>query len=279
MARTRNSSCGGRDLNIGSQGKVSLRPARAIMLCSALALAYGTPLWAQYGAQFGAQYVPPGTPATFRDRPSKPAFEENIQEAPWKLGKLRLSPWLGLRDGSLVRAAGDLDRIAEEDLTLTVGAGLRGYLPAGPKAIVAAHALPEYVWWSDHDAKRGLNGRYGLGMFFFFNRMTLEISHRRLQQQGYFSSEIQDLTSSRNDLSTFSFEVEISPNLLLLGDATRSQVRNVEEENVTFSALDRTEEAGRQSMRPQTFGKTVSRARQVIGRIPEVFRMSKSRKR
>ncbi len=219
------------------------------MLCSALALAYGAPLWAQYGAQFGAQYVPPGTPMLFRDRPSKSAFEENVKNAPWKLGDLRLSPWLGLRDGSLVRAVDGFGSTTGDDYTLTFGAGLRGYLPVGSKGVLAAHALPEYVWWGDNENKRSLNGRYGLGMFVFFNRMTIELSHRRLQQQGYFSSEIQDLTTSRNDLSTFGIDVEIASNLFLFGAASQTELRNQEEESAVFSTLDRTEESAMVGLR------------------------------
>ena len=203
------------------------------------------------GAPASAQYTAPGTPIPTRHQPSKDEFQDKIKESPWKAGRLALSPWLGLRDFSVVT---DLNRQEEdrgEDLTLTVGAGLRGYLPAGSKILFTAHALPEYVWWQDREEKRGLNGRYGLGVFGFFNRLTLELSQRRVEQQSFFSSEIQALTSSRNDVSTLHLDLELTPNLSLFGIATRQEYRNEETEIAVFSALDRTDESGSIGVRYQ----------------------------
>ncbi len=205
-------------------------------------LVAAAPLGAQFGLPTSTQYATPGAPSSSRPRPSKDEFKSKLLEAPWKVGSLRLSPWLGLQDAAFVNDLNNLSQVENDDFTMTVGAGLRGYLPAGPKVLFAAHALPEYVWWQDDADKRSLNGRYGLGMFVLFNRMTLELSQRQSAQQGYFSSEIQTLTTSRYDTSTFSLDVEVTPNLSLFGLATRREQRNEEDENVTFSALDRTEE-------------------------------------
>lgn len=190
-------------------------------------------------AQLGTQYRPPGAPAVLRPQPSRDEFKIKLENSPWKLGRLHVSPWLGLEDVSLVENLGNQGQSASEDFTVTVGAGLRAYVPASRKVIWAAHVLPEYVWWQDNEAKRDLNGRYGLGLFAFFNRMTLELSQRRIEGQGFFSSEIQALTSLRQDVSTFNLEVEISPYLSLFALATRQEHLNEETETETFSALDR----------------------------------------
>ena len=195
------------------------------------------------GVPAEAQYTAPGTPIPIRHTPSKPEFEDKIQASPWKAGPLVLNPWLGLRDLRFVTDLNTVGATEGDDLTLTVGAGLRGYLPAGSKALFAVHALPEYVWWQDQEDKRRLNGLYGLGLFAFFNRMTLELSQRRVERQSFFSSELQELTSSRNDISTLSLEVEVAPKLTLFGIATLDDYGNQEDENATFSVLDREEQA------------------------------------
>ncbi len=195
-------------------------------------------------AQFAGQYTAPGVPSALRYSPSKADFQNKLQGSPWKAGALHLSPWIGLRDASVVNLLNSQGETGEEDFTLTVGAGLRGYLPAGSKFLLAAHALPEYVWWSDNEAKRGVHGRFGMGLFFFFNRMDIEISHRRFERQGFFSSEIQALTTSGDDVSTFSLDLEITPKLSMFGVATLRDHENLEEEVDAFGDLDRTEDVG-----------------------------------
>ncbi len=229
-------------MNQGNQ-KESRHPVRQSRLRAALvlilvALAGATPLC----AQLSRGYTLPGSPTLLRDSPNKEDFQKKLQESQWKTGALHLSPWLGLRDASFVNLLNNQGETGEEDFTLTVGAGLRGYLPVGSKFLLAAHALPEYVWWTDNEAKRRLNGRYGLGLFFFFNRMTVELSHRRVEQQEFFSSEIQALTSSRSGVSTFDLDLEITPNLSLVGLVTEDDYLSLEDDNVFFSALDRIED-------------------------------------
>lgn len=205
-------------------------------------------------AQLGTQYTPPGTPAMLRPQPSKDEFKIKLENSPWKLKRLHVSPWLGLQDVSLVENLGNRGQSEGEDFTLTFGAGLRAYVPAGQKVIWAAHALPEYVWWQDSEAKRSLNGRYGLGLFVFFNRMTLELSQRRIDQQAFFSSEVQTLTSSRVDLSTFDVEFELTNKLFLFGRATRQERDSLETESPIFSELDREDRAGTIGLRYKSSG-------------------------
>ena len=200
---------------------------------------------APVGAQMeGAQFSSPGTPAPTRGRPSKDEFQDKLKDSPWTAGPLHIRPWLGLKDISLVETLNEQGEAEGEDFTLTAGAGLRGYLPIGQKVLWAAHALPEYVWWQDTDAKSRLNGRYGLGFFAFLNRLTIELSHRRIEQQRYFSSEIQTLTSSQVDASTLNLNLALTTNLSLFGLALQNETDNLEDESPRFAALDRTEEVG-----------------------------------
>ncbi len=209
------------------------------------ALTAATPL----DAQLGGQYTTPGRPSNPRPIPTKEEFKSKLDSSPWKAGSIRLSPWLGLQNATFIDNLNNLGQDEGNDFTLTVGAGLRGYLPAGRKVLFAAHALPEYVWWQDDEDKRRLNGRFGLGLFVFFNRATLELSQRRLERQGFFSSEIQALTTTRSDLSTFSMDVELARNLSLFALVTRQEANNQEDETTIFDALDRTEESGKVGLR------------------------------
>lgn len=219
------------------KARQAAHPLWVLNLCAMFALTLTA-------APAGAQYTAPGRPIPTRHIPSKAEFQDKIEGAPWKTGPLALDPWVGLQDFRIVTELSRQSEAEGEDLTLTVGAGLRGYLPAGPRALFAVHALPEYVWWQDNEDKRNLNGRYGLGLFAFFNRLNLELSQRRVEQQSFFSSEIQELTTSRNDISTFSLELKLTSNVSLLGIATLQDYRNTEAESIAFSVLDRKDESG-----------------------------------
>ncbi len=189
-----------------------------------------TPLAAQYNA--------PGEIAPGEATPNEAALESGATTAPWRLGILRLSPWFGIRDASWVTTTDD-NGSDERDFTLSIGAGLRGYIRNGPKVTWAAHLLPEYSWWSQTENKRRLNGRYGLGFFAFFNRFHLELSARRIEEQSYFTSELQELTSSSNDIARAAVEVRVTQRLWLFANLTHSEFENQEDENEIFDLLNR----------------------------------------
>ncbi len=193
-----------------------------------------------------AQYTSPGDVGTTNSIVQESLFETHLNEAEWNLGSVRLRPWLGVRDASFVTFQDDLSdpraSDAENDFTATVGAGLRGYLPTG-KLIWAVHALPEYVWWEKNENKSGLNGRFGLGVFGYFNRLRFEVSQRRLEEQNFFSSEVQELTTQRNDTSRAAVEIDIARRLELFGIAELNEIQSEEDESALFPLLDRDEEA------------------------------------
>ena len=213
-----------------ASGHRSARAARAAVLTAGLAAA--TPA--------AAQYTAPGSTTRTSTIPTEEEFDRNLQEARWRLGSVRLVPWLGVRDAAYVSSEG-LGGDVEEDFTLTAGLGVRGYLPSG-KLTWAAHVLPEYSWWQDDEDKRNLNGRLGLGLFGHFNRLRLQLSQRRVEQQAFFSDEIRELTSSRSDRSNLKLEIDLARRLMLYGSAARIAFENEEVENPALTALDRDEE-------------------------------------
>ncbi|MEM1205313.1 MAG: hypothetical protein AAGN66_18940 [Acidobacteriota bacterium] len=193
-----------------------------------------------------AQYTSSGTISRARqvDIPSRESLEKSLEEARWNLGPLRVQPWIGLRNAAYVdsQSQGGLPgevRPEENDFTVTAGAGIRAYLRTGSKVTWAAQALPEYTWWQDTEEKRGLNGRYGLGVFGHFNRVTLELSHRLEERQDFFSSEVQELTTLERQTSRLQAEVEIRDGFFAYGKGEQTTLRGDGDDRELFTQLDR----------------------------------------
>jgi len=191
-----------------------------------------------------AQYIAPGSSEPGGHVLHRDDLAKSYDEARWHLGGLRLAPWLGLRDVSFVTFQ-DAQGHDQTDFTVTAGLGLRAYARTGPRIFWAAHLLPEYVAWADAAEKRQLNGRYGLGLFAFFNRLDVEAWVQRQQRQAFFSSEVQELTSSRSDTAHLAVELELGSRLSLLGLSEHTELASQEPENPIFGRLDRSQKTYR----------------------------------
>ena len=193
-----------------------------------------------------AQYNSPAFDREGWEMPDKEDLQEAYEEARWAAGPLRFHPWLGVRDASFVTTqvrALDGTVTETDDFTATAGAGLRIYARSSPKWILALHALPEYVWWQDDDAKSSLNGRYGAGVFGFMNRLKVEASARRIEKQDLFSTEIQELTSVRHDVTRLGVDVEALRNIHVEAGFRSTEVTASDKDRDIFRRLDRTENA------------------------------------
>lgn len=218
--------------------------AFARALAAVLLFAAAAPLLAQ-GGMGGA---PDGGPVI----PTKESFEDSLREAPWNAGTWRFQPWLGVRDASFVSnqvttgsgptgGSGDTGE-SSRDFTITVGAGLRAYLPKS-KLLFTAHALPEYVWWQDGEDKRHLNGRYGAALFGYFNRLRFELSGRLIQQQGFFSRELEQLTSTSQMVSRGQVELDLARGITLYSYAAATSFEGNQDDFAVFRSLDRDDRA------------------------------------
>ncbi|HEY4590640.1 MAG TPA: hypothetical protein VII86_15545, partial [Thermoanaerobaculia bacterium] len=114
------------------------------------------------GAQSIFEYTPPGGPEE-KPESRQQELEHQVETARYHLGPVRVAPWATLRDIAYVRSLFTSSGVEQPaDVTATVGAGFRAYLPNGAKATWIAQVLPEYVWWQKEVERRQLNGRYFL---------------------------------------------------------------------------------------------------------------------
>ena len=175
-------------------------------------------------APAAAQYREPGeTMQLLPDRQEQ--LEKALDDAPWNLGKIRLSPWIGLRNVNYVRELDAEGREQEGDLTATAGAGLRAYLKLGTHAVAAAHAIPEYVWWQKRDERNARVGRYGLGLFGWSNRIEGELTARRIEEVRFLSADALVHEPTRYDVLDASAQVRVLASIAVYGGITSDRTR------------------------------------------------------
>ncbi|MCB1033015.1 MAG: hypothetical protein KDD47_04175, partial [Acidobacteria bacterium] len=211
-------------------------------------------------AQF-RQYTPPGDlqgePASRRE-----GLEKDVAEARWHLGAIRVQPELTLRNLAWVDdvfvGSGDEN---VSDLTAAVAAGLHLYLPIGTKTTLAAYALPEYVWWRDQADRRRLNESYGVGLFAYFNRLTLELAGRSDERLSFATSEIQQQITDSQDQLNADLEIFLRRNLALFASLSSTDFRYLLDEAerldpriAPFDRLDRDEDILRGGFRVRLRG-------------------------
>lgn len=186
-------------------------------------------------AQFN-QYTPPGGPSD-RLESRKEELDREMEEAHHHMGPVRIVPLLEVKDVAYQQSISGPDE-TPADFTATAGAGFRAYLHTGPKVIWRLHALPEYVWWQKQSERRRLNGRYELGAFGFFNRLTLEAVGGRTEEQRIAHPEVLRLLNTGQTYVRLSAEIGLSGALSVF--ATASATRD---EQLGTDAADPAEEA------------------------------------
>jgi hypothetical protein len=174
-------------------------------------------------AQF-EQYIGPGS-LGIQQLPTKERFETAMEQAPYRLGPLRLGLWFALQDVSWVDNVYGTVVDQKSDFTATASLGVHGYLPAGPKLVFALYALPEYVWWNDLSYLRGWNGKYGLGVFGYFNRVTLELQAGNWQTQQFYSTVNPIPVNVKQQRGAATLEVEVLGRLSVFGTAGEDRWR------------------------------------------------------
>lgn len=174
-------------------------------------------------AQF-EQYIAPGSLGV-QLLPTKERLDTAIEEARFRLGPLRLAPWFALQDVSWVDNVYGTAIDQQSDFTATVSLGLHGYIPAGPKLVFALYALPEYVWWRNLTYLRGWNGKYGVGIFGYFNSVTLEVQAGDWRSQQYYSSANPIPVNVEQKHGAATLEVDVLGRLSVFGTAWEDRWR------------------------------------------------------
>ena len=198
-----------------------------------------TPLWAQ-----SVQYTPPGAFQESRED-TQTILERNITEARWKAGRVLLDPWFGVRDAAYVDNVGNQ---GVSDVTITLGAGVRGWLPVASEFTLAAHVLPEYVWWKDLSQRNRLNGRYGAGIFGNLGNTGIEATIERIDDAQFFSREFEDKVNTRTDQALLNLEFGVGRGLsVFAGGGLRSiEYENDPDQQIPpLSVVDRDETGAR----------------------------------
>ncbi len=177
-------------------------------------------------AQF-AQYTAPGSLGE-RGLSLEGHIKQAVDEARWTLGPFRLDPWATVKDFAFIdNVFADTSGNEVSDLTATAGIGLRGYLRTGPKVIWAVHALPEYVYWQDQSERRRWNGRYGGGLFAYFNRLKIEATVQQTQVQDVVTAEFEQRITSDQLRLQLNTEVELSGALSIYADLYNLDTKNL----------------------------------------------------
>ncbi|MFH1176530.1 MAG: hypothetical protein V1750_03910, partial [Acidobacteriota bacterium] len=207
------------------------------------------------------QYTPAGSLAE-RGVPSREQLKESMKQARWHLGRVRIAPWLGLKDVMYVDNVFGTAEGARSDLTATVGAGVHGYLPVGAKLVLDAYALPEYVWWKDLASRRLWNGRYGAGLYGYFNRLVVEASVLDSRSQQYASADLEQPINLSARGGNLTLELQVLRRVALFATASQRQWRHratdlAGEAGEALLLQDRDETQGRAGLRFR-FGERLS---------------------
>lgn len=206
-----------------------------------------TLLWLATTALLNAQATGYQQPGSQLDRPSDPRedLEEAMLNARWSLGGIKVDPSVGIREATWIDNPLSQNAGSAQDFTITLGAGLRGYIPTGSKVTTVLHVLPEYVWWTDLELRRRLNGRYGAGLYGYFGRASLELSIERNESQEVVTPELQQLINQRNDAGSALLGFQLYRSLELFGEVTRLEIDSLLDDDdpfaPSFAALDRRE--------------------------------------
>jgi hypothetical protein len=199
------------------------------------------------------QYTPAGSLAE-RALPTREQLKESMKQARWHLGRVRIAPWLGLKDLMYVDNVFGTAENTQSDLTATVGAGVHGYLPVGAKLVLDAYALPEYVWWKDLARRRLWNGRFGAGLYGYFNRLVVEASVLDARSQQYASADLEQLVNISGRGGNLNLELQVLRRVTLFATASQRQLRHRArdlegEAGAALLLQDRDETQGRAGLR------------------------------
>jgi len=213
-------------------------------------------LWTAAAGAQAPQYTAPGGGETGGEVKSKEQLEQEMAEARWDLGPIRLAPWLGLRNLSYQGNVFGDEGGDSSDLTGTFGAGLSAYLPTGPDVFWVAQVIPEYVWWLDLDERNDFVGRYGLGVYADLNRLRFSVHATSIEEQAVVTSETEQLALAGRDRVAAAIELALTARSYLFAEGSLTEIADRsglpdDPRAPDLALLDREERVGRGGVRLQ----------------------------
>ncbi len=203
-------------------------------------------------AQFSSA-VSPGSLGQ-RSTSTKESVEAAMEAARWRLGPLRLAPWLALDDFSYVDNVFGTVGDKTSDVSTTASVGLQGNIPIGPKLVLGLYALPRYTWWAHLSELRAWNYQYGAGLFGYFNRLTLELKAGKSKQQQFQNPEFGPPAEETSRSFSAVTEVVLLGRLSVFATGSRAELSfeqpgSANLPGMSFSSLDRDEDLATAGLR------------------------------
>lgn len=194
------------------------------------------------------------TPPQARTLPEAEQIERELSTARFRLGPLRLAPFLRLDDigwtnNAFVTSEGEVD-----DVTASLSLGARLYLPMGRKVVVRGLVAPTYDWYEEATSLRGWGGTYSGEVLGLLNRLTVGGGGERTRRISATSSEIGRDVQNETTRGFAKAEVKVLDRFSVYAGAERATTRLEDESFATpglspVSVLDRTETAYRAGVR------------------------------
>ncbi len=174
-------------------------------------------------AQF-QQYIAPGS-LGIREVPTKERLETAMKEASYHLGPVRVGTVFGLNNITYMNNVYGTAVDQVSDVSATLMAGLQGYLPAGRKLVLGAYVLPQYTWWNKLSSLKSWGGQAGVGLFGYFNRVTIELQGSNSLVPQYYSSETLVPVNTRDQRGSATLDVRVLGRLSVFASGTQDRWR------------------------------------------------------
>ncbi|HQP89300.1 MAG TPA: hypothetical protein PLL76_23860 [Thermoanaerobaculia bacterium] len=193
-------------------------------------------------------------PPSQRTLPAAEQVEQEIATARFRLGPLRVAPFLTLQNvgwtnNALVQSEGTVD-----DYTASVSAGARLVVPIGRKLFLRGTLAPTYDWYHRTTELRSFGGDYSGEALGLFNRLTVAGGGRYYRRIRSASSEVGRDVLNTTSRGFANAELELLKRLSLFGGIEQATSRLEDKALDTpglspVSDLDRTETAQRAGVR------------------------------
>jgi hypothetical protein len=189
-----------------------------------------------------------------RTIPLREQLKWENENAPYRLGPLKVRPLFELRDFGYNNNVFGSDTNKVGDYTATVSAGVRVLQPLGQKLALLGTAAPEYTWYEKLVERRNLGGLYSASLLGLFNRMTLEAGGGYLSQVTVINSESEQAAIQTRTNGLARVEVDVLQYVSVFGgfDAVKSRYSDkgfTEGNTYPVDLFDRTEWAFRGGIR------------------------------